>query len=168
MKIPLVRQTIRAQFGKSHLFFRQVGRRHFSIARTFFILVILFFVNACDRCGNPEPPFPAFKFVLVDDSTGLSLIGTDRLYHPDTINNLNKNGVRVSSTRDTLLFFNFGNASTGANYILALDSVTSDTVQVRFTVNQGRCYTFKDLKEFRYNGELILPENQLYRVVLDR
>jgi len=138
------------------------------MARTLSILVILLFVGACDRCGNPEPPYPAFKFTLIDDSTGLSLIGPDRLYHPDTIYNLNRNGVRVSAQRDTLLFFNFGNASTGANSILALNSVTNDTVQVRFTVNQGRCYTFRDLKEFRYNGELILPEDQLYRVVLDR
>lgn len=163
-----MRQTVRSETGNRSLFFRDIGRKRVPMSRTLSILIILLFLGACDRCGNPEPPYPAFKFAFIDNSTGLSLIGTDRLYHPDTIYNLNRNEGRVFAHRDTLLLFNFENVSTGANCILALNSVTNDTVQVRFTVNQGRCYTFRDLKEFRYNGELILPEDQLYRVVLDR
>lgn len=152
---------------KKSSFRNNCGKGLFKIFWISSILALLIISGGCGgRCDNLEPPLRFLKFTLIDETTGLSLIGPDRLYHPDTISQLNRQRGYIGVYRDSLLYFNYEGISSGEKEAFFLNSFQSDTLLVGYSFDVGRCGTFIDLKEFRYNDRTIFQEDNLYEVVL--
>lgn len=133
------------------------------------ILVLAAMITSCDKrydaCDTAFPLPPTGNFVIVDDSTGQSLIGTDRLYDVDSINHLNSYPpFRIFNNSDTVIRIHFGGASSGDKFPLNLSQSVTDSVQIMYELRETECFTIKDLSHFYYNGELIEKENGIYIV----
>lgn len=125
-----------------------------------FSFCVVFFAKCIkdDQCSSVVPLPPSVLFSVVDSLTGRSLIGLNRLYHPDTINKLNSN---IFSFSDTLLEYNFGQYECFEHYIFKLSETIRDTIAVKFEIVKGECFTIKRFDELYYNGMLVRSENGL-------
>lgn len=116
-------------------------------------------------CMTVVPPSPIINFTLMDSTTGKSLIGPDRLYHPDTITKLNSEPYNfIYNLSDSILVYNFGHSKSGENQPYRLNRTEYDTLNVEFEVVEGECFTYNRLNQFYYNGELI-EDNGYLRII---
>jgi hypothetical protein len=118
-------------------------------------------------CSNVSPIDPSVTFTLIDIVTGKSLIGPDRLYHPDTITRLNSDPNNfIYGYADTALIYDFGRSESGEKQPFRLSRTEFDTVKVEFDIVEGECFTSKNLQQFYYNGKLV--ENHGYPVIIEK
>lgn len=116
-----------------------------------------------DPCGAVDPIPPTVTFTLVNSQSGKSLIGSDRLYHPDTINLLNDTPpFFIYNSTDTTVEYDFGQFKNGEQLSFRLNQTNTDSIRVNFEVVQGECHTVRSLREFYYNNKLISAENGLF------
>jgi hypothetical protein len=116
------------------------------------------------NCGDPK--FPIISFTIIDSVTNLSLVGYDRLYHPDSImilNNQPKPVINVHS--DSIIDFDFGQSESELDEIFKLSSRESDTLKVMYEVHQGECWEYKVLNQFYYNGQPVKNQDYIIQIL---
>jgi hypothetical protein len=125
-----------------------------------------FLLSCTDKrtlCGASDPMPPTVTFCLVDKQSGKSLIGSDRLYHPDTIDFLNNTPPFFAfHSADTTVQYDFGRSNNGEALIFKLNRTEMDSIKVIFEIETGECHTVKSPREFYYNNELITREKGIY------
>mgnify|MGYP006289297501 CR=1 FL=1 len=138
--------------------------------RILFFLAMIGLLSSCDPrkdpCASVDAPLAGTTFMLVDSSTGESLIGSNRVYDPDSLNFLNGFfPFRISKEQDTIVSFQFGTVSNGEILEFNLDENEIDTIQIEYDIRKTECFDIKDLKRFFYNGELIEPNDRQLHVI---
>ena len=138
--------------------------------RILFFLAIIVLLSSCDPrndpCASIDAPYIGTVFMLVDSSTGESLIGTNRVYDPDSVNSLNGFfPFRISEEQDTIVSFQFGTVTSGEILEFYLDENEIDTIQIEYDIRETECFNVKELQRFFYNGELIEPNDRQLHVI---
>jgi len=133
-------------------------------------IFVLILFGTCDSrhdiCDTAEPVPSVTSFMLIDDSTGRSIIGHDRVFKPDSINVLNTYPpIQVGLGQDSIVRFNFGSVESGGTHLFNLSETDVDTIQIEYSLLEGDCFTVKKMEAFHYNSKWIEGSNGLYIIV---
>lgn len=109
-----------------------------------------------DEPCNADLAAPVLVFSVVDSASGVSLIGSNRLYHPDSIADLNKDdyGYISRSHIDTLLEINYGLAVSEKPMPFWLSRSDMDTITLLYYLENTECGQFKRITHFMYNSRV--------------
>jgi len=136
--------------------------------RKFYALVIVLVILSCgnddDNCSDTAflPP-PQGIYIKLVNSAGDPLIGTIFV----------KDSFKLSNPAETVyvkpdrfgaqdeLFIGYDAVTSGETYFLELDETDTDTLRMEHSLKESRCFDFRSLDTFTYNGQLLYDDEPL-------
>ncbi len=122
-------------------------------------LFSLIAASGCKRalgpCSATDPGPQSIRISLIDPISERSLIGTDRMYHPDSINRLN-NGLEAKFSAyddDTTVRLQYYRVKSGKPYSFHLNKDVRHELTLDYIVTKGECFDGKELINLNYNGK---------------
>lgn len=106
---------------------------------------------------------PIATFALQEKWSHTTLIGTDKVYHPDTILALNKDFcpyIEKHRNADTVLSFNYGQIKSSQPIPFFISRTDIDTFSIVYTSHSTDCGELKDLILFVYNYDTTTFDRQ--------
>ncbi|TNE80973.1 MAG: hypothetical protein EP332_05670 [Bacteroidetes bacterium] len=131
----------------------------------YLVLVLVTIVAACsknDPCEADYVPENVF-FTVVDKATGLSIIGKNKAFNPDTIAKLNELDypyIRFDSGIDSVLTLNYNGIASQQSLPFRLSNTDMDTIGIVYTMLEWECGVYKDLLFFHYNRDTTSIQNR--------
>lgn len=127
-----------------------------------FALLLLLSATACTPCATmrSDPPAPV-AFYLVDASGSSPFTDPDTGIHPDSIQ-LTLDGepfnylfTGTDEKVNNLIFETYPVMYTKSRVrmLLRLNNLNTDTLDIAYTVNRGKCYTDYTYSAFYFNGK---------------
>ena len=133
-------------------------------------VAILMFLTSCDQCGNDEPASDSLRFVLQDEQ-GRNLIGTTiGQYHPDSVKlfvagRSDFNSIEAAEIYDGGYGIEMAalkqafNGRDDVRAFLRLSSRDTDTLDITYSLNKGRCFDLVEYNSLFYNATEMLARN---------
>ncbi|WP_205590874.1 hypothetical protein [Hymenobacter oligotrophus] len=124
----------------------------------------------CDRCSNDEPADDSLRFVLLDRQ-GRNLIGIGPgQYHPDSVRLFVGGRSDVNEVQQLEIYDNgYGvtlapikqafNGRDDVRAYLRLSARDTDTLDITYTINEGRCFDLMEYNSVFYNRKEMLALN---------
>ncbi|SIQ97142.1 hypothetical protein [Pontibacter lucknowensis] len=129
---------------------------------TLFALVLLLGTSACTPCATmrSDPPAPV-SFYLVDASGSSPFNNPAAGIHPDSIQLIldgepfNYLFTGTDETVNNLIFETYPVMYTKSRVrmLLRFNNLNTDTLDIAYTVNRGKCYTDYTYSAFYFNGK---------------
>lgn len=126
------------------------------------LMPLVLYTSGCSPCVTlrADPPAPV-AFYLVDDKGNNIFLASDKGYHPDSLR------LTLDSEPYDYLFTGRDEAlnnfifetypvlytKTRVRMLLHLNSSDSDTLDIAYSVNRGKCYTDYTYSTFYFNGQ---------------
>lgn len=136
------------------------------------VLLSIFVIFLVVSCNFPEKdvecsPVPSFVYIHLIGMDSVSLIGYNKLYHPDSIKFIINQSFIKTRIDSIYLTLNTTNLDTLSNkdFYLYLNQADTDTIRLKVTKSKSECGTFFGIDEFRYNGELVVQSSNRFCII---
>lgn len=129
---------------------------------------------AKNDCSDVQPVPPGPVIFYFADQAGNNLVGKENTrFHPDSVQILlDRKKVPFQKEYDPqqngykFIFYPGGKTSGGQLYQLYLNQSDSDSLEVLYTINQGRCFTSIEYTVFFFNKTQVYMDSQNRTITL--
>ena len=116
-------------------------------------------------CDGIAPPNEWGEFVVLNNE-GISLVGKDRIYHPDSVNLFSLNQyVHWNILYDSVFVFDYSSFISSDVYYLRFNSTDIDTITIKFKLIEDICFTYQRIDTFSVNGTIIENNEGYFRLI---
>ncbi|MBT0608572.1 hypothetical protein [Aequorivita echinoideorum] len=139
------------------------------------IIIILSFIImfSCgnDDCENIFPLIPQIS-ISIEDIDGNSLLGEENIYKPSEITltrgNQNIQLIFEETEGKIILYLDYTDMESGQDYLLKLNDVETDILNLTICVNKGECSDTLVVEKFLLNGEEIIKNAESFRYIIQK
>jgi hypothetical protein len=138
--------------------------------RLLLLFAVMAFLTGCnsknDPCASIDAPLSLTSFMLVDSASDEPLIGSGKMYDPDSVDFLNNNPpFSISQSHDSIVTVLINILDSGEEIEFFLSENEKDTIKIEYIIRETECFDIKELKRFFYNGGLIQPNGDGLHVI---
>lgn len=140
--------------------------------KAFFALALpVVLLQSCDRCSDDPPPIAPVTFYFANQ-TGKNLIRRNSSpFHPDSIQIFVNSKVfpfrkEYDQETDGYKFDVFPGGNVSDLFLIRLNQTDTDSLEVLYTVSNGKCFSNIDYTVFFFNGKQVFEKPQSATLML--
>lgn len=103
--------------------------------------------------------------IFLIDKNGVSLIGNNKLYKPDSISMIIDGSKWTTTVDSDKIVWSYSGLDkfNSTKYFLFLSSTDTDTIDFIISKQSGECFDSFKIDTFKYNNKIIIPDTNKYQ-----